>query len=235
MLEEELRTLLHKIRQHKCEGQTVEVKSARQGCPERLYDTFSAFSNQDDGGVIVFGLDEKSDFAQTGVYDAQDLQTKLMEVGEQMTPIVRSVSSICQEDGLTFVSAEIPPLDLAERPCFKTAKGRLKGSYIRVGDGDKPMTEYEVYSYEAYRKKYRKDIRTVENTSAEQLDQLGKAQSDTWNPMLVTAMEALGQTENRYSGIPRIRHAMAEAGLPDAFFTDSRGEFRVCLYNNVNQ
>lgn len=91
------------------------MESARQGCPERLYDTFSAFSNQDDGGVIIFGLDEKSGFAQTGVYDAQDLQTKLMEVGEQMTPIVRPVFSVCQEDGLTFVSAEIPPLDLAER------------------------------------------------------------------------------------------------------------------------
>ena len=147
------------------------MKSARQGCPERLYDTFSAFANQDDGGVIVFGLDEKSGFAQTGVYDAQNLQTKLMEVGEQMTPIVRPVLSICQEDGLTFVSAEITPLDLVERPCFKTAKGRLKGSYIRVGDGDKPMTEYEVYSYEAYRKKYREDIQTVENTSAERLEQ----------------------------------------------------------------
>ena len=36
-------------------------------------------------------------------------------------------------------------------------------------------------------------------------DQLGKMQPDTRNPVLVTELEALGITENRYSGIPTIR------------------------------
>ena len=66
------------------------------------------------------------------------------------------------------------------------------------------------------------------------LDQLGKVQPDTRNPFLVTAMEALGQTENRYSGIPRIRRAMAEAGLSEPLFQDSRGTFSVTLYNGRN-
>lgn len=38
------------------------------------------------GGTLVFGLDEKADFSKVGVYDAQDLQRKVMEYGEQMTP-----------------------------------------------------------------------------------------------------------------------------------------------------
>lgn len=63
------------------------------------------------------------------------------------------------------------------------------------------------------------------------VDQLGKVQPGARNPALITAMEALGQTENRYSGIPRIRHAMAEAGLPEPIFQDDRREFSVCLYN----
>ena len=46
-------------------------------------------------------------------------------------------------------------------------------------------------------------------------------------------MEALGQTENRYSGIPRIQHAMEEAGLPAPEFRDNRGEFSVCLRNSA--
>lgn len=406
MLETELRALLLKIQQRKCEEQTVEVKSAHRGCPERVYDTFSSFANQDDGGVIVFGLDEQQGFQKIGVYDAQDLQKKLMEIGEEMTPVVRPVLTVYDEDGMVFVAAEIPPAELTERPCFKTAKGRLKGSFVRVGDADKPMTEYEIYSYEAFRKRYREDIRPVEGialtsldqvsveqyllkrkldrpnlaaVSQEQLyeltgitrggqvtlaavllfspypqayfpqlsiiaaripgtetgvvdeegrrfldsrriegslpemleaavgflrsnmrtalkidpatgkrsdipeypidalreailnalvhrdysthtenmpiqltmfsdrveirnpgglygritvDQLGKAQPDTRNPFLVTALEVLGQTENRYSGIPRIRRAMAEANLPEPVFRDSRGEFSVCLYNN---
>lgn len=405
MLESEIKELLLKIQRRECEEQTVEVKSAHHGCPERLYDTFSSFSNQDDGGIIVFGLDEKQGFKKVGVYDAQDLQKKVMKTGEEMTPVVRPVLSVYDEDGMLFVTAEIPPLDVVDRPCFKTAKGRLRGAFIRVGDGDKPMTEYEVYSYEAFRRKNRDDIRPVEDatlmaldeTALEEyilrrklnrpnfakepqerlyeltgitrngkltlaavllfcpypqayypqlsiiatrvpgteigqldergqrfldskriegnlpemldtavsflrnnmrvsvridpktgertdraeypldavreavlnalihrdysvytenmpiqmtlfsdrleirnpgglygrltLDQLGKIQPDTRNPFLVTTMEALGKTENRYSGIPRIRRAMEEAGLPEPVFSDYRSEFSVCLYN----
>lgn len=405
MLDQEFQQLVTRVQKRQYEEQIIEVKAAHTGCPDRLYDTFSSFSNQDDGGTILFGLDEKQHFAPVGVYDAQDLQKKLMEIGEAMTPIVRPVLSVFDENGKLFVTAEIPPVDLTERPCYKTAKGRLKGSYLRVGDADKPMTEYEVYSYEAYRKKYRDDIRPVEEATLASLnqddlddyiarrkrnrphfsavptdqlnelmnitkngevtlsavllfcpypqsffpqlaiiasrvpgtemgavgtdgqrftdskriegnlmemleaavafvnsnmrtavqinpkngkrtdapeypmdavrevilnalvhrdysrytesmpiqltmfadrlvvrnpgglygritlDQLGKMQPDTRNPFLVTAMETLHQTENRYSGIPRIRQAMAEAGQPEPQFENIRGEFSVTLYN----
>lgn len=35
----------------------------------------------------------------------------------------------------------------------------MKGAYIRVGDADEPMSEYEIYSYDAFRKRIRDDIR----------------------------------------------------------------------------
>lgn len=63
------------------------------------------------------------------------------------------------------------------------------------------------------------------------VDQLGHAQPDTRNPLLVTAMETLGKTENRYSGIPTIRYAMKKMALPDPLFFDSRGTFKVVLYH----
>ena len=63
------------------------------------------------------------------------------------------------------------------------------------------------------------------------VDQLGQVQPDTRNPVMVTAMEVLEQTENRYSGIPRIRHAMRELSLPEPVFSDRRGTFTVILYN----
>ena len=170
MIEEELHQLINKIQHRGCEWQTTEVKAARHGCPEKLYDTISAFANQDDGGVLVFGLDEKTQFAKVGVYDAQALQKKVVEYCEQMTPVVRPVFTVCDEDGKVFVAAEIPPLDVAERPCFRSGKGRLKGSYIRVGDADIPMTEYEVYSYEAFRRNHRDDIRPAGEATLALLD-----------------------------------------------------------------
>ncbi|WP_330997999.1 ATP-binding protein [Pectinatus haikarae] len=74
---------------------------------------------------------------------------------------MRPLLTVAIKNGIFFVSAEIPGIDLAERPCYYQGKGRLKGSYTRIGDSDEPMTEYEIYSYEAYRKKYQDDIRAV--------------------------------------------------------------------------
>ncbi len=66
----ELIQLADLIRTHQAEFQTIEVKSAHQGCPHKLYDTLSSFSNQDEGGTILFGLDEKTGFTLVGIYDA---------------------------------------------------------------------------------------------------------------------------------------------------------------------
>ncbi len=357
--------------------------------------------------MIVFGVDEESNFRECGVYDPQDIQKKINEQCLQMEPVVRPLLTVVDKEGKFFVSAEIPGTDLIERPCYYKGKGRLKGSYVRVGDSDEPMTEYEVYSYEAFRKKYQDDVRPVLRASIEVLDQdllkqylerlqeekpnlkalpekvfnelmsitrdgeitlssvllfcrypqaffpqlcitaivlpgeeigilgemedrftdnqriegnipdmldqamafvrkntrtrtivnretgkredrsdypmlaireailntlvhrdysihtegmpiqiimypdrieiknpggiygrlsidqLGKIQPDTRNPVLATAMEVMGLTENRYSGIPTIRRVMREAGLKEPVFADERGSFSVTLYKEA--
>ena len=166
----ELKELLETVQKLKCETQTLEIKAASQGCPKKLYDTLSSFSNQDDGGVILFGVDETNDYNESGVYDAQDLQRRVVEQCQQMTPLIRPLFTALERNGKVFVSAEIPGVDAAERPCFYTGKGRLKGSYTRVGDADMPMTEYEIYSFEAFRKKYQDDVRPVPRATRQTLD-----------------------------------------------------------------
>ncbi|MBD5160785.1 MAG: AAA family ATPase [Oscillibacter sp.] len=161
----ELENLIDHVQALKAETQTLELKAAAQGCPTRLYDTLSSFSNQDEGGTILFGVDEQNAFSPVGVYDAQDLMKRVTEQCGQMTPVVRPVFTTLLKDGKAFVSAEIPGIDIADRPCFYAGKGRLKGSYIRVGDADQPMTEYEIYSYEAFRRKYQDDIRPIEQAT----------------------------------------------------------------------
>lgn len=171
MTGEELKDLLKTIQRTKCETQTLELKSASVDCPRKLFDTLSSFSNQDDGGIIVFGINEESGYKECGVYDPHDLQKKVNEQCLQMEPIVRPLLTVVEKDEKFFVSAEIPGIDIIERPCFYRGKGRLKGSYTRIGDSDEPMTEYEVYSYEAFRRKYQDDIRPVHRATLRSLDQ----------------------------------------------------------------
>ena len=171
MTTEELIEKLELIQKLKCETSTLELKSAEQGCPKHLYDSLSSFSNQDDGGIIIFGVDEKQNYKEVGVYDPQDIQKKINEQCLQMEPIVRPLLTVAEKDNKFFVSAEIPGADITDRPVFYQGKGRLKGSYTRVGDSDEPMTEYEIYSYEAYRKKYQDDIRVIERVTFASLKQ----------------------------------------------------------------
>ena len=74
MTGEELKDLLKIIQRTKCETQALELKSASVDCPKKLFDTLSSFSNQDDGGIIVFGINEESGYKECGVYDPHDLQ-----------------------------------------------------------------------------------------------------------------------------------------------------------------
>ncbi len=169
MLEEELVQLVNKITSEKCEKQHIEIKKALGGTPTKLYDTLSSFSNQIGGGIIVFGIDEEAGYKVVGVYDAQDLQKKVMEQSLQMEPIGKPLFTVAKVEDKVIVSAEIAECDIYDKPCFYRGAGRLRGSYIRVGDSDLPMTEYEIYSYEAFKRRIHDELRTVERATMEYL------------------------------------------------------------------
>jgi len=139
MQENELCELVLEIHRQKTEKQTVELKSAAKGFP-KIFDTLSSFSNQDAGGIIVFGVGDKPNYEITGVYDAEDVQKKIMEACSQMEPPIRAVTTICDIDGKFIVSAEIPGAEYSVRPVFYRGVGKIKGSYVRIGDADIQMT-----------------------------------------------------------------------------------------------
>ena len=64
------------------------------------------------------------------------------------------------------------------------------------------------------------------------IDNLGKVGADTRNPYIAAALEIMIDTENRFSGIPTIRHEMEKAELKAPVFESSRGVFKVTLYNS---
>lgn len=170
MLSEELVELIKTVCRQKAESQHLELKAAHVNCPRHLYDTLSSFSNQDGGGVILFGIDEAKGFVPVGVYDPQELQKKVTEQCNQMEPPVRAVFTKAEVDGLPVCAAEIPGIDISKRPCYYRGAGRFKGSYLRVGDADLPMTDAELYSYEAFHQHLHDDERPVSRASAALLD-----------------------------------------------------------------
>lgn len=122
------------------------------------------------GGVIVFGIDEENGFDLCGVYDAADLQKKIMEQALQMEPELRPLCTVTEYDGKIIACAEIQEIDNELKPCFYKGVGRIKGSYVRVGDGDRHMTEYEIYSYEVFRNKIQDELRVAERAEMSDID-----------------------------------------------------------------
>ena len=225
MQAETLKKLINDVITKKAESQTIEIKSAEHGCPTRLFDTLSSFSNQDDGGIIIFGIDEKDNFAIKGVYDAQDLQKKVTEQCKQMEPTVRALFTMCEIGEKILVSAEIPGVDVSDLPVFYKGVGRIKGSYIRVGESDEPMSEYEIYSYEAFRKRIRDDIRIVEGAKIQLFDEkrmaeyLSRVKSERKNLADNVSddeiLELMGVTSD---GTPTLAGLMTFSKYPQTYF-----------------
>ncbi|WP_249029064.1 ATP-binding protein [Tannockella kyphosi] len=169
---DDLVSLVKTIQKYNCETQYIEVKAVQKRTLTKLYDTLSSFSNQDGGGTILFGLDEKKDFEIVGVYDPQDLQHKVAEQCKQMEIAVRPLFTVAMIENKMVVSAEIPGVDIADRPVYYKGAGKVKGSYIRVAEADEPMSDYEIYSYDAYHRRIKDDIRIADSTDFSILDDI---------------------------------------------------------------
>ncbi len=223
MTPEQLQELIAKVCKSRTETQNLELKSAQRGCPRKLYSTLSSFSNQDCGGIILFGIDEEQDFKAVGVYDAHDLQRGVVEQCSQMSPAVRPLFTVCELDGRWFVSAEVPAIDKTERPCFYMGQGRTAASYIRVGAEDLHMTEYEVYSYDALKNRYKNDIRPVEQAKISDLDSSALAsyiqivQRDRPNMARLDAKHVYELMGISRDGVPSLAAVLLFGLYPQAF------------------
>ena len=167
MQREELVQRIRDVQQRKIEKKEVELQSTDKTFPKQLYNTISAFSNQDSGGLILFGISGDTILPEiTGVYDADDVEKKILENCQQMEPAVQPILTTCQIDEKTIVAAEIPGVERINRPVYYAGTGITKGSFVRMTDGtNRPMTSYEIYSCQAFRKQIHEDLRTVDRVN----------------------------------------------------------------------
>ncbi len=225
MQTEDLKELVEEVRRQKTEKQTLELKAAHVGFPGKIYDTLSSFSNQDDGGIMLFGITERPDYDVVGVYDAEDAQRKVMEACNQMEPKVCPLITLCEVDGKMVMSAEIPGVDPSLRPVFYKGAGRIRGSYIRVGDADELMSEYEIYNYEAFRRRIRDELRTVERVRMDLFDRerlakyLAEVKAErrnlSENVSDADILELMGVT---YEGTPTLAGILTFSRYPQTYF-----------------
>ncbi|MFN0282180.1 MAG: ATP-binding protein [Kineosporiaceae bacterium] len=136
--------LVRLVRARGTDLRRLEVKAASGGLPKSVRETVSAFSNVS-GGVIVLGLDERAGFTVVPGLDVVRMRDALdAACADELSPPVRAEIDIEEVDGHPVVVARVPELDPRHKPCFVKARGEYAGSYIRGGDGDRRMTEYEI-------------------------------------------------------------------------------------------
>lgn len=87
-----------------------------------------------------------------------------------MEPPLRPLIRVHQFEDASLVVAEVPELEPTWKPCFYRGAGMTQGSYVRVADGDRKLTSYEVQMLLANRGQPRDDEEPVPGTSAADLE-----------------------------------------------------------------
>ncbi len=126
-----------------------EVKSARNGLPVSLWDTYSAFANCY-GGVIILGVKEKPDgsWYTTGLKDPAKLQKDFWNTINNHTKISINLLSdhhieIFQKDEDTIMVIHVPAARREQKPVFIN-DDLFGGTFRRNWEGDYHCTREEV-------------------------------------------------------------------------------------------
>lgn len=168
--ERSLQMLVARLRAAGTDIQQREVKACANGLTRDIARTLSGFSNGA-GGVLVCGLDENRGFAPAEGFDPKRIQDALARTcSDELTPPVRPLVDMVLFEGAPVLVVTVEEMRPRDKPCYVTAQGRYSGSYIRVGDGDRRLSPYEVDRLLDEHRQPRYDRQVVECASLGDLD-----------------------------------------------------------------
>ena len=229
MTANELRTYLGMIRHAENDTSFIEAKRCERELSRSLRETLSAFSNTPGGGVILLGVDEATGFSVTGVTDPKKLTQDLGSMCAQMEPPIRALIETHRIENKTLVTAEVPELDLTRKPCFYPGAGITNGAFIRVADGDRKLTAYEVQMMIASRGQPREDEWPAADAKEADFEpglvsvllrRLRAGESGAFRAIKKTEalriLKALVRHENRW--VPSLAGLLALGKFPQRFF-----------------
>lgn len=164
----ELQSLLQDLKRRESELDDIEVKKAVGGTP-RIFETLSSFANRPGGGLIIFGIDNDT-LEPVGVGNLDELQRDIANRAAEMEPPLRVRMRSFDLEGKVVLVVEVPEVDAQQKPCYYRPAGLHGGAYVRVGDGDRRMTDYEIYAMKSSRGPVNDDRQAVPGASMTDLD-----------------------------------------------------------------
>ncbi len=162
--------LIAELRRRHGELEGLEAKAAHTGTPADLFKPLSAFANRPGGGILLFGLDEDAGFKVVGVGNPRKLQEDLSGLAAQMEPPLRPSFSVEEIEGETIVAVEVPEVSYDLKPCYHRPHGLHEGSFIRVGNSTRRMSDYEIYSFISSRTQPKFDEEPILRATLQDLD-----------------------------------------------------------------
>ena len=150
MTKERIIEEIKKALQANSETELVEFKDARGGFSKRtVRKTLSAFGNTN-GGVIVFGVQEKEDktLEVVGNVDLSKIQEDMTSLSSnEMNEVLRLKYYILDFDGKNILAVYVPECENRSKPYYFKDIGMPKGAYVRDGNTDRQVTNEEMKSY----------------------------------------------------------------------------------------
>lgn len=152
-----------------------EVKSARDGLPRSLWETYSAFANCS-GGVIILGVKEHEDrsWQTSGLKDDAKLRKEFWDLVNNERKV--SVNLLTDSDVQTYTLGQdvvmtitVPPASRAQKPVYIN-NDMFKGSFRRNWEGDYHCTPEEVREMVRDQTEQTMDMRILEDWPMEVLN-----------------------------------------------------------------
>ncbi len=132
----QLNEVLTELRRQRGDSTEVEVKRARGGLPKNLSTTICAFANMPEGGDVILGVDEATDFSITGVENVAELKRGVVnQTRAAVDPPPFLEFSTIDVEGVTVLVVHVRSLPPKDRPAYCGGQ-----AYLRQADGDYVMS-----------------------------------------------------------------------------------------------
>lgn len=168
--EDDLERAVARMREAGTDLSSFELKDASGGFPSSTCETISAFANTA-GGSIIFGITERGFHAVDNLNIKTTQANCAQAVRELVEPPVALDIQVMRFEGKLVVIANVPEAAARQKLCYVNKLGQMGGSFIRTGDGDHKMSQYEIDRFiENQLKSARNDVALVPDATLDDLD-----------------------------------------------------------------